>query len=211
MTMPTATLARLLTERTIPVGRTQQLPPPRCFDEVARWFKAAGYEPLDPEICQVAWLIEQYRELRVRDVNPKHDVFEQHRRALRGAAAGLKKALSPVLDELAREEAKGDPAVTRLIDLWNALILADPCIGPRTVQGWKQKAMRWNVYARGLGEPVLAALVSAGHPNASLKQAEGPAVEIIRAAIEAVTGEAIEPGTVAGFFKRARRYAKTTI
>ena len=115
-------------------------PRPEGYEEVERWFteattggprhRGAPAAPAAPEIDRIARLVNQFSALPVPP--PETRIEAGHR--LQRATAELKTALG---DYLAAAEAHNwakaryiGPEQTRLIDLWNALALSEPYIGP---------------------------------------------------------------------------------
>jgi hypothetical protein len=106
----------------------------------------------------------------------------------------LKRDLRPVLNRMLEEGVTSDPDVTRFVDLWNAIILAEEYIAApgRHIE-------TWHVCAKALENPVREALASVGHSPASIKDT-GPLVKIIAGVLGAPTTDAI-----AVALKRTRR------
>jgi hypothetical protein len=121
-----------------------------------------------PSIDRIARLLKQWRELpSPSDPKLRLAIDLERVHELQHAAAALEKILGGVLKLMLPRGVPGDPAAGRLIDLLNALRLAAPYIGPPSVQGRQRRALAWHVMARGLREPVKAALASAWHPKAA--------------------------------------------
>jgi hypothetical protein len=186
------------------------------FDQVAGWFRdsipAQRRMPAVAEIEKLAQLIDVWAWMaRARQPrSPQLDIDLEKDSALRHAAAALAKALPPVLDPMLRIKIRtdvnnnddkrfhtdvqierptrlpDDPAVTRLVALRNALLLALPYIGPPSKQGPPKPI--WHHWVAALEEPVRNALLSAGYRRASPRDG-GPLVKVICRALLAIEGD----------------------
>jgi hypothetical protein len=180
---------------------------PRCFFEVVGWFRDAMPErcrrrPVPvTEIARIARLVNEYGPLpRPRNVEAEREVTNTLVHDLQFAVEKLELTLQPVLDLLQCNPTPGDPAVTRLVDLWDAARLAGPYIGRPPTQG---SHPLWHYWAWGLEDPVRVALKKAGAPFS--RKADGPLVRIISAALVVLGGKERKPDTIAAALKRRRR------
>jgi hypothetical protein len=181
---------------------------PRGFFEVVGWFRDAMPErcrrqrvPVT-EIARIARLVNEWKEQmrRPRNVEAEREVTTTQVHDLQFAVEKLKLTLRPVLDRLLCNPTPGDPAVTRLVDLWNAARLAGPYIGPPPTQG---SHPLWHHGAWGLEDPVRVALKKFGAPFS--RKADAPLVRIISAALVVLDGKERKPDTVAAALRRRRR------
>jgi hypothetical protein len=186
------------------------------FDEVSGWFRAATtaqpHRPRSPKVPdtgpvdRIARLVHEWRELIQRPSDPLSDAESEiafdKAHNLQRAVDNLEKTLRPVLDLLVPGMMPGDPAVARLIDMWNALVLAKPYIGTPPTQG--PPAPTWHTWARALETPVRQALASIGHGRASIK-ASGPLVKVICQALAAIDDDEHKPEAVETVLKRRRQ------
>lgn len=160
--------------------------------------------PGRPEIALIAKLIyELDQQARPSDDAQRAVIFEKVRR-LQRSLGETQTALGEILDLALPGATPGDPAVGRLIDLWNAAQLAEPDIGPPPKQG--RQVAGWHVIARALAPLVSAALVSAGYKHPSLKS-DGPTVKVICRALHALEGIERAPTAVASCLKRHQKKA----
>jgi hypothetical protein len=156
------------------------------FDAVARLFRGAiGREPPAANVERIARLIDGWRDILQRPRAPKSEIVVAKGHDLSRAMKQLKGALRPVLDLMLEEGPTSDPAVTRSVDLWNAIILAEAYIPApgRHVE-------TWHICAIALENPVREALAGAGHSRASIT-ADGPLVKIIHGVLGAPSTTAI--------------------
>ena len=161
--------------------------------------------PREGEIKRIAHLIYEW-ELEARHSgDPLRAVVVEKVHRCQRSIAEMRKSLSQILDLALPTAAPGDPAVRRLIDLWNAAILADPYIGPPPKQG--RQIVASHVMARALAPLVSAALASAGHQRPSLKP-DGPAIKVICRALEHLNGIEHAPAAVASYLKRWQKGAR---
>jgi hypothetical protein len=188
-------------------------PRPDGWEQVARWFEEAtsGGEhrrrrpasPADEDIDRIARLVNEFGNLSCPPAETQAGIERGHR--LRRAAGQLKAELSEYFDMAQpppdHRLLSAGPAQTRLVDLWNALVLAQPYIGEPSSQG--SQSQSWHFIARALRAPVAAALASAGRPRASIK-ADGPLVKIIKA----IVGGEHSGNAIALSLKRHRGVAK---
>jgi hypothetical protein len=193
-----------------PVDRFAPEPRPDGWAEVARWFAEATsggprrrrrpLVPADGDIDRIARLVNEFSNLSCPPAETQAGIERGHR--LRRAAAQLKAELGEYFDMAQppsdRRLLSAGPAQTRLVDLWNALVLAEPYIGEPGPQ-----SQSWHFIARALRAPVAAALASAGRPRASIK-ADGPLVKIIKA----IVGGEHSGNAIALSLKRQRGAAK---
>jgi hypothetical protein len=193
----------------------ESAPRPAGHEGVKRWFAEAANggtrprrrlaAPADEQIDRIAWLVNEFSNLSCPPPETQVGIERGHR--LQRAVVELKDALGEYLN-MAQLPPHGPKdfrlistglAQTRLVDLWNALVLAEPYIGPPSKQG--RQLQPWHVIARALYDPIASALAGAGRPKASHKS-DGPMVKIIREALKAVTGIDREPEAIASCLKR---------
>jgi hypothetical protein len=169
---------------------------PEGWEEVAQWFtEAAGGGPRrywlprmpSPEaIDGIARVINEFSNLSCPPPETQAAIELGHR--LQKATDELKPVLGAYLDmaQLLPQNRPSfvGPSQTRLIDFWNALVLAEPEIGPPPRQGPQAP---WNYMARALHGPVAEALMSAGRTTVSIK-ADTLLVKIIQKALKAIDG-----------------------
>jgi hypothetical protein len=168
----------------VPEGGFADEPLPPLYHEVERVFRAAtSGQPHRPRqervpspahIGRIARLLNEWRALP----EPGPAELEAARKGTRlaRAVAELEKALGEVLALALPEAMLGDPAVTRLVDLHNAVVLAAHYVPPPRKQG--AQALPWHELARQLESRVQDSLADAEHRRASRK-ADGPLVKII--------------------------------
>jgi hypothetical protein len=192
-------------------GFAEEPPPPyaNLVSVVQHWFREAttgqphrprrAKIPLGPEVTQIARLIHGWiTEARPPD-DPQRAVALEKCRRLQRLVNDTRKALREILDLGLPGAAPGDPAVGRLVDIWNAIQLAEPYIGPAPKQG--RQIAAWHVMARALAPLVSAALVSAGYQRPSAKS-DGPMVKVICRALHTLEGIERAPTAVASCLKR---------
>jgi hypothetical protein len=179
---------------------------PAGFEEVHGWFREAAAplkprhtgRPADEPVAKIARLVGEYYQLWNRPRDPIAE--EKVARAvheLQRAATKLEQTLPPVLNLL---DDPADPSVTPLSDLWKALVLVKPHIGPPGKSG-KPKPT-WHFWAEELEQPIREALASTGREEISIKH-DGPLARILHRALAEIDGErARAPEAVATFLKR---------
>lgn len=199
-------------------GFADEPPPPYAdlLPVVEDWFREATggqpHRPRQPKIppsYEVAVIARLIFELKT-EARPTHDprrdaaiaIGHQLQRSVAETQAGLAELLHLALPGAT----PGDPAVGRLLDLWNAAKLAEPYIGPPHKQG--PQTLVWHVMARVLAPLVTAAFVSAGLKHLSVK-ADGPVVRVICKALYELEGIEYEPAAVASCLRRARKKGAT--
>lgn len=184
-------------------------------DEVENWFREATSSqihrrrtpkiPNGVAIARIACLVSEYCELLDRPSDPVADeksaVAFRKAHTLQRAVAHLEGALHDVLG-LLNELNPNDPAITRLIDIHNAIRLAEPYIGPPPAQGPRPKS--WHVIARKLEEKVREALISAGHLSVSTKS-DGPLVRVVGSALRLVYGDPPSHEAISSALQRRRQ------
>ena len=158
-----------------PVDGYEPEPRPEGWEVVARWFASATSAqpsrprrprvPSDEHVDRIARLVREHRLRGQQPSDPDRELAVERTHRLQRAAHVMAEALHGVL-KLA-ELPTNDLSMTRLVDLWNALQLASPYIGPPNKQG--PQIQPWQVVALELKEPVREALMSAGHKRASIK------------------------------------------
>jgi hypothetical protein len=179
--------------------------------KIERWFREAtsgqphrprqAKIPRGPEVIQIAQLIYGWdKEARPPNRAQRAVILEKCHR-LQRSVAEMQRSLEQVFSLASPEATSGDPAVGRLIDLWNAAKLAEPCIGPPPKQG--RQIAAWHVMTRALAPLVSAALMSAGYKRPSVKS-NGPVVRVICRALHELDGIEHEPDAVASCLKRGR-------
>jgi hypothetical protein len=162
--------------------------------------------PLEPELTPIAQLIHEWDEGARAPDDPRRPVILEKVRRFQRSVAEMQTSLQEILDLALPGATPDDPAVGRLIDLWNAAQLAEPYIGPAPKQGRQLAA--WHVMARALAPLVSAALVSAGYQRPSVKS-DGPVVRVICRALNELEGIEHEPNAVASCLKRTRQKGAT--
>jgi hypothetical protein len=197
-------------------GFAEEPPPPYAglFPTIERWFgeATAGQPhrprrakiPRRPELTPIAQLIHGWDEGARAPDDPRRPVILEKVRRFHRSVAEMQTSLQEILDLALPGATPGDPAVGRLIDLWNAAQLAEPYIGPPPKQGRQLAA--WHVMARALAPLVTAALVSAGYQRPSAKS-DGPVVKVICRALHALEGIEPAPTAVASCLKRQQKRA----
>jgi hypothetical protein len=197
-------------------GFAEEPTPPYAglFPTIERWFEEAtagqphrprqAKIPREPEIARIARLIYAWDQEAMPTSDPQRAVVFNKVSRLQRSVAEMRTALEEILDLAQPEGASGDPAVGRLIDLWNTAQLAEPYIGPPPKQGRQLAA--WHVMASALAPLVSAALVSAGYQRPSAKS-DGPVVKVICRALHALERIERAPTAVASYLKRQQKRA----
>jgi hypothetical protein len=195
-------------------GFAEPILPPN-FHEVEQWFSEATSSqphrprrptiPAESKIARIACLVNEWRALPPQEDGSPSAVAVPAGHRLQVTARDLESELQQVLALAVPTAMPNDPAVTRLVDLWNALRLAAPYIGPPPKQGPQMEP--WQVMARALEGPVRSALESAGRKKVSTKE-DGPLVKIICSALGALDDKDHNAAAVASCLKRRRHRLK---